>query len=240
VQVLAVEAEFSGPLRNPSTDAASKTWQRAGKLDAVVEVAGRVYVVEHKTTSEDIAPGADYWARLQIDAQVSNYIAGARCLGFEPAGVIYDVVRKPGGGPLKATPLESRKYTKATAKEPSRLYAGQRETDETPEAYYERLNATIGADLEGYYARALVVRLEAEEREAEADLWQTGVQIRDARRLRVWPRNADACVRYGRKCEFFEVCTGAASLDDPTRYRRAETPHEELTMCRATVATAAE
>jgi hypothetical protein len=232
MRVLAVEAEFRGPLLNPETGAASRTWERAGKLDAVVEVGGRVYVVEHKTTSEDIAPGGDYWQRLQIDAQVSNYVTGARLLGFDVAGVIYDVIRKPALEPLLATPVEQRKYTKATAKELPRLYAGQRAEDESPEAFYDRLNATIGADLDAYYARALVVRLAEEEREAALDLWQTGQQIRDARRMNVWPRNADACVRWGRRCSFFGVCVGTESLDDPTRFRRVENPHEELTMCR--------
>lgn len=232
MRVLAVEAEFRGPLLNPETGALSRTWERAGKLDAVVEVAGRVYVVEHKTTSEDIAPGGDYWQRLQIDAQVSNYVTGARLLGFDVAGVIYDVIRKPALKPLLATPAEARRYRKSDGA----LDARQRADDENPEAFYDRLNAAIGPDLAAYYARALVVRVAEEEREAEADLWQTGLQIRDARRLNVWPRNADACVRYGRRCEFFGVCTGVESLDDPTRFKRVESPHEELTMCRPTAA----
>lgn len=236
ITVLAVEAEFRGALVNPMTGAASKTWHFAGKLDAVIEVDnGRQFVVEHKTTSEDIAPGADYWQRLQIDPQITNYLEGARMLGFDPVGVIYDVIKKTSLKPAKATPVEARKYTKATAKEPSRLYAGQRETDEAPADYYQRLLDSMG-DLSASFVRALVVRLPREEIEGAADLWQTGVQIRDARRLRVWPRNPDACMRYGRRCEFFEVCTGAASLDDPTRYRRSDVAHEELQMGRAAAA----
>lgn len=238
IRVLAVEAEFSAPLLNPETGAASKTWQRAGKLDAVIEVGGwHTYVVEHKTTSEDVRPGAEYWQRLTIDSQVSNYVAGARALGYEPAGVLYDVLRKPDLRPLKATPEDKRRFRKKDGV----LDARQRLEDETPEAFYDRCNAAIEADVDAYYARALVVRLEAEEREAALDIWQTGAQIRDARRLKVWPRNADACIRFGRRCDFWGVCTGTESLDDPTRFRRAETPHEELSMARpATVAGAAE
>jgi len=238
IRVLGVESEFCGPLANPDTGAPSKTWLRAGKLDVLVDVGGRVFVVEHKTTSENIDPGGDYWARLMMDPQVSNYVVGARLLGHPSVdGVIYDVIRKTSLRPLAATPEEKRRYTKPTKTEPTpRLYAGQRATDETADEYYTRLVEELlgdeGEALTTNYARALVVRLESEEREAAADLWQTGVQIRDARRLRVWPRNPDACLRWGRKCEFFGVCSGVESLDDPTRFRVAENPHEELNFTR--------
>lgn len=70
-----------------------------------------VYVVEHKSTSLDIGEGSPYWKRLILDGQISNYNTGTRALGHEPVGVLYDVIRKPTLRPLKATPLEERKYT---------------------------------------------------------------------------------------------------------------------------------
>ena len=60
------------------------------------------------------------------------------------------------------------------------------------------------------------------------DVWRTGVEIREARRLRLFPRNVDACHRWQKPCTFFDVCSGAASLSDPTRFRRTDNPHEEL------------
>jgi hypothetical protein len=238
LRVLAVEREFVGPLLNPETGAPSRTWLRAGKLDAVVE-AGRhgVLVVEHKTTSEDITPGSTYWRRLTMDSQVSNYHVGARLLSYEPSGVLYDVIKKPSLKPQMATPEAQRNYTKPTKANPvPRLYAGQRAEDESPEDYYARILDDIAAPadadkpsgLERYYARAEIVRLAEEEREAAFDVWRTGVEIREARRLQVWPRNVDACHRWQRPCTFFDVCSGAASLDDPTRFRRTDNPHEEL------------
>lgn len=230
IRVLGVEVEFVGPLCNPETGGVSQTWLAAGKLDAIVEVYGRIAIVEHKTTSEDVAPGSDYWTRLHLDPQVTNYVNGARMLGYDADGAIYDVLRKPRLAPLMATPVEQRRYTKPRKDEPSRLYAGQRDRDEEPDAYYQRTIDTIAEDVESYYQRAFVVRLEDEEREGALDLWQTGTQIRDARRLSVWPRNPDACQRYGRRCDFWDACAGLASLDDRTRYRRVENPHEELTL----------
>jgi PD-(D/E)XK nuclease superfamily len=223
IRVVGVEVEFRGPLLNPETGAASKTWERGGKIDAVIEVAGVCYVVEHKTTSEDVSAGSDYWQRLHLDAQVSGYLSGARLLGFEPAGVLYDVIKKPALQPYKATPPERRRYTKAGV-----LDARQREADEEPRAFFERLTMAIADDLDGHFSRGTIVRIGDEEAEAARDLWQTGLQIRDSRRLDVWPRNPDACFRFGRRCPFFEVCAGLAGLDDPSRFRRAERPHEEL------------
>jgi len=224
-EVLEVEVEFKAPLINPKTGHPSKTFTLGGKLDAIVRAPdGLIYLMEHKTSSEDISAGSNYWQRLRIDSQVSTYYEGARALGYEVAGCIYDVLGKPQLRPLKATPLESQRRTKD-----GRLYANQREFDETPDEFHARLiQHLITESPERYFQRGVVVRLEAEEREAAFDCWQTSRLIREAELVERYPRNADACPRYGRMCSYFPVCTGAASLEDPLRYRRLETAHEEL------------
>jgi len=225
LEVLAVEVEFVTPLINPETEKASKTWRMAGKLDAIVRAPdGRVLTVEHKTSSEDISQGSEYWRRLQLDQQVSDYFVGARAIGFDPAGCLYDVIGKPGIRPAKATPPEARKYTKD-----GRLYANQREADETPEEFRGRIIEAIAADPDRYYQRGPVVRLEEEERDAAFDGWQLGRLIREAQLAARWPRRIDSCITYGRTCPYFAACTKTASLDDPSLFRRVETPHEELT-----------
>lgn len=229
IEVLAVEREFRGPLINPATGAPSKTWERGGKIDAMIRVAGRDLIVEHKHASEDISVGSDYWRRLRLESQVSNYHVGARALGYDPAGVIYDVLAKPAHRPLRATPIEARKYTKATKAAPySRLYAGQRETDETADEYEARMVESIIASPTDYVAREMVVRLEHEEAAAAANVWQTALQVRDSERRGLWPQNPEACRRFGSTCPFLPVCEGTAQLTDVARYRRAERQHEEL------------
>lgn len=87
-----------------------RNWEIAGKLDVLVRerATGRVLVIEHKTSSEDVSPGSAYWQRLRLDGQVSLYhLADERI-----EGVIYDVLAKPGEKPLKATPEASRKWVK--------------------------------------------------------------------------------------------------------------------------------
>lgn len=221
-RVLEVESGFELPLVNPETNATSRTWQLVGRTDVLVEdERGRRIVVEHKTSSEDISPGSDYWQRLRLDQQVSTYIEAAKadvCL--------YDVLVKPGQRPLKATPEELRKYTKPTKKDPEpRLYSNQRAEDETPEEYKARIVEHM--DPEKHFARVEVVRLEEDQREAAIGVWQTGVQIRDAKRLKLFPQNPDACHRYGRRCEYLGVCLGEEALDDPYRFKpKEEAPND--------------
>lgn len=225
LEPIAIEAEFRCALVNPATGAASRTFELAGKLDALVLnlADGKVYIVEHKTSSDNLTPGSDYWAALRLDTQVSTYYAGARALGYEPSGVIYDVLGKCKLRPLAATPLDKRRYTKD-----GRPYAQQRETDESPDEYGLRVRDAIADAPDRYFVRGTVVRLEQEEKDAAWDTWQTARNIRDDEVTKRWPRNPDACRRFGRLCSYFEHCTGTASLDDPHLFRRVERVHEEL------------
>lgn len=225
LEVLAVEVEFECPLINPATGGESRTFRLAGKIDAIVRrrATGEVLIVEHKTAGEDCELGSDYWKRLRLDAQISTYYVGARALGYEPVGCLYDILRKPAQQPKSATPIESRKFTKD-----GRLYAAQRDTDETPAEFGLRVREELAEHPEKYFVRGIVVRLEDEERDAAYDTWMLARQIREDELARRAPRNPDSCVRFGRTCEFFGVCSGEASLEDETLFRKTDTKHEEL------------
>lgn len=231
MQVERVEAQFERELRNPATGAASRTWRLGGKIDAIVRRNGQLWIVEHKTTSDDISPGSAYWQKLRLDAQVSTYLEGARAIGFDVVGCLYDVIAKPALRPLKATPPESRKYTKGGL-----LYANQRDSDETPEEYRARLQESIAENPDRYYGRGEVVRLADEEHEAAWDLWQTGRAIRDAELANRHPRNPEACFQWSKACEFFDVCTGVTQITDERRFRKLEYVNEELTDASSTAA----
>jgi hypothetical protein len=221
---LAVEAKFLTPLVNPDTGAMSRTFALGGKIDVLVEDAsGRKLLMEHKTSSEDIGAGSEYWRRLRMDGQVSTYFDGAAALGIEVEACIYDVLGKPAQRPYKATPLESRKF-----KANGELYANQRANDETVEEYRQRIGEAVAEDPARYFQRGEVVRLDEEMVEARADRWEQARIIRENELAARHPRNPDACSQYGRLCPFFDVCSGTASLDDPTRFTRAESAHPEL------------
>jgi hypothetical protein len=164
-----------------------------------------------------------------MDPQIGVYLRAAQQKGLDTATIGYDVLGKVALRPLKATPLESRKYTKPTKAEPTpRLYANQRDRDETPAEYGARCLAAIAADPDGYYQRALPVRLFQEQHDGAVDVWQTAQTMRDARRLNVYPRNPDSCFQWSRACDFLPACCGDVPLDDPLLFRREDKENEEL------------
>ena len=225
---LFVERQYQCPLVNPETGRKSLLFLHAGKLDAGCQLDDGMYIVEHKSSGDDISAGAPYWEKLKIDSQCSNYLAGARSLGYDPLGIIYDVVRKPLLHPLKATPIGDRKYTNPTKAEPvSRLYSNQRETNETPDEYRERLTNNVASRPEFYFVRGTVVRLESEETEAAGDLWDTAQFIRSSQNNNRWPRATHACERYHKFCQYWPVCTNSADINDTTRYQ-VTGAHREL------------
>lgn len=183
-----------------------------------------VYLLETKTSSENIELGSSFWKRTTLDVQLSLYLPALRVLGYDPRGAVYDVLRKPGREPYKATPIEARKYTKPTKKDPTpRLYANHHEIDETPEAYRDRCLEEISENPAKYYQRGVVVRLEKDEREAAFDVWQTAGQMRDSKRLNIYPRNPGLeCHSFNRDCDYLNVCSGITTIDDPMFFRQEE------------------
>lgn len=234
---LAVEEPFRMPLRNPETGRTSPLWEIAGKMDGIARerATGFVYVVERKTSSEDISVGSSYWARLTLDGQISIYLDAARQLGHDARGVLYDVLGKPKLAPYKATPIEERKYTEkasklkdGTVRPAGSLHANQRERDEAPEEYEVRLAEHVAEQPERYYRRGEVVRLESEVEEARYDIWQLAGQLRESERTGRYPRNPSSCESYRQMCAFFPVCARQGTLEDTTLYRRLSNVHPEL------------
>lgn len=244
-EVISIEAEFTSPLRNPESGRPSQTWRLGGKVDGIIRDLrdGRVLVLEHKTASGDITPGSEYWRRLRIDGQVSIYYEGAKALGHDVEGCLYDVLAKPGQRPSavplldddgKKIVLDADGQRVLTAKGEPRQTGDSgkgyvlQTREETPDEYRERVREHIANNPIGYFQRGEVARLDGEVDEALHDVWQLGRQIREADLAGRYPRNPDACASWGRTCAFFDVCTGAASLDDPDRFTRNDTVHPEL------------
>lgn len=203
----------------------------------------KVYLLETKTTAEDISPGSTFWKRTILDPQLSIYIPALRKLGHDPVGAVYDVLRKPSQQP-SGVPLlddDGLKIVHNASGERVRTKDGKKwrqsgdakqglvlqTREETPEEFRDRCLDAIGADPSRYYARGTVVRLEADEKEAAFDTWSTASHMREARKLNVYPRNPDSCMSWSRECEYLSVCAGMASIDDPVLFRH-EASHVEL------------
>jgi RecB family exonuclease len=174
LQPVASEQQFEMPLVNPETGAPTPIWKLAGIVDRIVQMPdGRLALMEYKTTSRDFAPGADYWVRLHMDQQLSIYVIAARALGYQIDTILYDVTRRPAQRPLKATPTEARKYTKD-----GKLYANQRDVDETPDEYAARVAADIAERPDHYFARIEIARLDQDLDECAWEIWRQPLAIR--------------------------------------------------------------
>lgn len=204
----------------------------------------KVFLWETKTSAEDISVGSTFWKRTTLDPQLSLYLPAIRKLGHDPRGCIYDVLRKPDQRP-GTIPLLDETGTKivhdATGQrvrtKDGKKWRQTGDTElgyvlqsrpETPEEYGHRCLEAIAEDPAKFYARGMVVRLEADEREAAQDMWNTASLMRDARRLNMYPRNPDSCVSWGRECDYLSVCSGMMDLKDPLFFRFEEDIHEEL------------
>lgn len=224
MQIIGVEVPYTIPLFNPRTGHESRAFVVSGQLDAVVRLAGDLWVVEEKTAADSLSPDSPYWRRLEMDPQCSLYYTALwKMYNERPRGVLYFVCAKPSQRPLKAT--QDVKYKKDG--EPK---AGQRLTDETSSEYLKRITEKIAEDPNNYYHLREVPRLEQTVRESMIDVWDTAQAIRRAQKNDTWLRNPDACVHpFGPTCTYLPVCANRASITDPTLYRKAETAHEELT-----------
>jgi PD-(D/E)XK nuclease superfamily len=173
-------------------------------------------IIEHKSSGEDISFGSSYWNKVATnDSQVTGYLLASKMMGWGHVEVLYDVLLKPDISRRYATPPGKREYTKE-----GRLYANQRDRDETELEYEARVVGDIAKRPEHYYRRGTIVRLEHEHEAHVRDIKGTVHLMQVAREMgeRV-PRNADACFKYGRPCEFHTACFGGANVMDPSFYQ---------------------
>ncbi len=80
----------------------------AGEMfDAGPGLPGPFWIVEHKSTGK--APDDERWyVGIELELQPSLYFDAARELGHEPAGVLYDVVRRPDFDDPKPPPQRNK------------------------------------------------------------------------------------------------------------------------------------
>lgn len=237
-EVVAIEAPFRAPLLD-GQGRQVRGWAIAGKIDGLLRRDGQTYLLEHKTTSEDVTTGSDYWASLTLDAQVSIYHDGAAALGHAPVACIYDVARKPQLRPSLVPVLDAQNRKVVLDAQGQRVLTQRGEPrqtadaaagyvlqtrPETPEEYQARCLESIAASPNAYLAQAQIVRLDGELSAARDDLAGTARQIDQCAKAGSWPRNPRACFELGR-CNFFGLCSGSESDGE---FVRVDDVHPEL------------
>lgn len=187
VKELHAEVEFRHPIEG------SRTFDSAGKIDGLgVLHDGRLVLMEHKTTSESMEAGSDYWLRLRLNQQVMQYVVAARALGWDVQVILYDVTKKPA---------IRQKQGETTAQFGDRLAL---DTQDRPDFYYARREVPVlDQDLEEFkIQRFELSKLILALRQAER---RTGL------REQAWPRNVNAMSCQG--CEFSGFCLQGVHAD---------------------------
>lgn len=224
-----VEFPFSVPIRNPETNATSRTFILAGKVDGVVRLDGRLCILERKTAA---TIDGDYLGRLWADFQSQIYAAAlTRVFGEPVVGVIYDVTAKA---------RLSRKGGETWAEFEERLASYK--TEKTREKHREvgpkkeETEAEIAVRLDDWYAepgadrfvRELILFDAETLANVEGEVWELTQQILDARRRGKFGQNTTQCYAFG-ACPYAPICRNHGRLDETVSgFFEQASPNEEL------------
>jgi hypothetical protein len=242
---VAVERSFELPLLNPETGRKTPSFNLAGKIDAIVKMEdGRLLVKETKLFADDIGPDSDLWRRMRMDQQVSLYLLAARRLGFDCAGVLYDVARKPTIKPNPVPVLDELGVKVVLDQSGNRVRTENkktwRQTSDTERGYVlqtrqmtvdewgERLTTDIGERPTYYFHRQEIPRLEKDLEAFGYEVWDVAQEIRSAQKNNRHYRTVgkQTCPW----CSFYNFCSQGIELDGvaPAGFYYASDKHPEL------------
>jgi hypothetical protein len=225
-EVIALERTFQGPIVNPATGAASRSFVLAGKVDGIVSQDGQYYLLEHKTASQI---DAGYLERLWTDFQIILY-AGylEQSLGITVAGIIYNVLVKArlrqGKGETEAQ-YEARRAG-LIAKSKTGKTSARRKMPEDDESFQSRLQDKYADP--GMFHREVLFISQDQFAELRKELWELTKALLDARRRNTFYRNTGFCFHYGRPCAYFALCRSGGNPNVIENHYQRVAPHEEL------------
>jgi len=244
IEFIESEQPFYLPLINPETNAASRNFMLAGKIDGIAKIDGRLVVLEHKLYSEDLNENSDFWRRLQLDHQLTIYLYAARHLGYDVSAVFFDVTRKPTIRPERV-PLQDKdgikivldadgqrvmtKDGKKPRQTPDKAKGWILQTRPmTPEEWSRKLINDIGLRPAFYYACREIPRLDDDINECMSELWEVQKTLREAQRQDRWYRTVsrDTCPF----CPYFALCSSHINVIDelPEEFQILDNIHPEL------------
>ena len=224
--VVALEKTFEGPITNPATGAASRSFVLAGKVDGIVRIGTDHYILEHKTAA---TIDADYLERLWTDFQIaiySQYVEQA--LGIPITGVIYNVLGKARLQQSKGETEDEYQAHRAVLLERSKTgkTTAKRKLPESDDEFQVRLAAKY-ADPEMFHREMLYLSRDRFE-VLRAELWELTQAFLDAKRRKVFYQNTSFCFNYHRPCAYFPVCRSNGNPNVIDNFYTIAAPHEEL------------
>jgi RecB family exonuclease len=223
--IVEVEKEFVGEIRNPDTGRQSQTFRIAGKVDGIVRCHDGLYLLEHKTAS---TVDANYLDKLWTDTQIALYCYYLRELGYPIVGVIYNVLLKSR---LKQSRGESQsefeaRHAELAAKNKSGKSTAKRQMPETDTEFQARLTEWYSRP-EAFHREFIYL---SEDRLAmlQDEVWEITQQYLDARRRGKWLLNTSNCFSYQRPCEYLAYCQSGFSPNVADNLYEIALPNEEL------------
>jgi RecB family exonuclease len=224
-EVVEVEKEFVGEIRNPDTGRQSQTFRIAGKVDGIVRCHDGLYLLEHKTASN---VDASYLDKLWTDTQIALYCYYLRELGYPIIGVIYNVLLKSRLKQGKGETQEEYEIRKAelAAKNKSGKSTAKRQLPETDDEFQARLVEWYSRP-EAFHREFIYL---SEDRLAmlQDEVWEITQQYLDARRRGKWLLNTSNCFSYQRPCDYLAYCQSGFNPNVADNLYEIALPNEEL------------
>ena len=225
-EVVALEKVFQGEIENPATNATSRSFLLAGRVDGIVRKQdGSLYLLEHKTAS---IIGSDYVGKLWTDFQIVLYSHYLRQLGIPLEGVVYNILVKPklqqGRGETEAE-FQARAADLASRNKSGKSSA-QRKIPESDIDFATRLAAWF-EEPERFVRVELIFDTDTYDN-LRSELWELTQQFLYARRREAFYQNTSFCFAFHRPCPYWAICSSKNnSLVIQTQYQERP-PHTEL------------
>jgi len=230
-EYVGIEQKFEGDIINPETGAASRTFSLGGKVDAIVrnKRTGLYYLKENKTASKI---DDDYLNRLWCDFQIilySHYVQ--KELGITLSGVVYDILGKTTLKQAKEETEEEYETRKAELQAKSKTgkpSTAKRKLGEPDDVFRERLLERYNNPLERMLERKVLVIDQVRFEQLQAELWENGQALLEARRRGMYYQNTSFCYMYRTECEYLELCRNNGDQGVIDNFFRVEAPNSEL------------
>jgi hypothetical protein len=105
--VIGTELEFEVPIINPATGRHSRKFTLRGKIDGIISLNGKYWILEHKTAAK---ADTNYLDTLWHDLQITLYaVAYEMMSGVKIEGILYNILKKTGLRLKKSESLEEYK-----------------------------------------------------------------------------------------------------------------------------------
>jgi hypothetical protein len=225
-EVVALERTFEGPIVNPATGAASRSFILAGKVDGIIRIGGEFFILEHKSAAQ---LNADYLEKLWTDFQITLYAHYIeQTMQIPITGILYNVLVKARLQQAKGETEEEFQARRAEllAKSKTGKTSAKRKEPETDEAFLQRL-AERYADAEMFHREMLYLSRDRFE-VLRNELWELTQAFLDARRRGVFYQNTSFCFNFQRPCPYFALCRANGNPNVIDNFYQRVAPNEEL------------